>query len=536
MNAPNTSEATYWKERYSSLLAELEQSKGNSQQTETVLFRVIARVCAAVIGLDDAMDEPLTQVREIAKSGLLTDKARGELETLADSLHRQSRSSKVRSRHAGLNAETIFHFLQSYMETDGERLALEGVRENLDKGAFSDEAGLFSAIEKQLENIVAARSNATPKKEVQGVRAGLLNRLFGRSEGRSEAKVELDQIRRNLLALMSAIDIPLQLQVQGNFLRDRLGKEVDALQLLSLFEEVLEFLLRIKTRAQDEQQSLETFLSDLNSALLELGRRALGMQAVNRESERSSVNFHATFGQHVENLRTNSLQATDLGQLKRVLGDHLETITAYLSKEREVQAERNQDARVQIEQLSGRLQELEIEANELKTKLRIEHSMAMRDALTGLPNRAAYDEYIGQEIARWKRFHQPFCLLVWDIDFFKSVNDRFGHKAGDKALVVIAETLSSSIRETDFVGRFGGEEFIMVLSGTDRDDALKVANEIRGKVENCGFNSQGKPVNITISCGITRFTDEDTLDEAFERADRALYQAKREGRNRCIFN
>jgi diguanylate cyclase len=124
--------------------------------------------------------------------------------------------------------------------------------------------------------------------------------------------------------------------------------------------------------------------------------------------------------------------------------------------------------------------------------------------------------------------------MVWDIDFFKSINDRFGHKAGDKALVVIAETLQSSIRETDFVGRFGGEEFIMVLSGTDQEDGLKVADEIRGKVESCGFNSQGKPVNITISCGITQYLETDTLDEAFERADRALYQAKHDGRNRCV--
>lgn len=534
MNGPNTSEATYWKERYSSLLAELEQSKGNSQETETVLFRVIARVCAAVTGLDTSIDPPLEQVREIAKTGILTEKSRVELDGLADSLYRQSRDSKARNRHSGLNAEAIFHFLQAYMDDDSERVALKSIQDRLTNGDFSDESALFNAIEKQLETIVATR--ASQKRESQGIRPGLLNRLFGRSSGRSEAKLELDQIRRNLLALLCAVDVPLPLQTQANHLQDRLNKDLEALQLLTLFEEVLEFLVRIKTRNQDEQHSLENFLSDLNTALLELGRRALGMQALNRESERSSVNFHATFGKHVESLRTNSLRATDVGQLKQVLGEHLETITAYLSKEREIQSERNEEARVQIEQLSGRLQELEIEANELKTRLRIEHSMAMRDALTGLPNRAAYDEYIGQEIARWKRFHQPFCLLVWDIDFFKSINDRFGHKAGDKALVVIAETLSSSIRETDFVGRFGGEEFIMVLSGTDHEDALKVANEIRTKVESCGFNSQGKPVNITISCGVTQFIDEDTLDEVFERADKALYQAKHEGRNRCVLN
>jgi diguanylate cyclase len=196
--------------------------------------------------------------------------------------------------------------------------------------------------------------------------------------------------------------------------------------------------------------------------------------------------------------------------------------------------EHAQQARREVDQLTGRLHELEFETGELRSKLRIEHALAMRDALTGLPNRAAYEEFITREVARCRRFDQPFSLLVWDIDFFKSINDRFGHKAGDKALMVIAELLASSIRETDFAGRFGGEEFVMVLSGTRCEEGLKVAEGIRRKVETCGFNSQGKPVHITISCGIAEFAGDDTIDDAFERADRALYQAKGEGRNRCV--
>jgi diguanylate cyclase len=532
MSASNNSESTYWKERYSSLVAELEQNKECSQETEAVLFRIINRVCSAVIGLDGTLDDALESLREMAKAGILTDKTRSELEGLADALLHRTRDTQTRNRHSGLNAEAIFTFLYSYMDEESERQSLGAIQEKLKKGEFPDESSLFNAIEHQLEAIVTVR--VSQNREPKGIRPGLLNRLFGRSDRRQEGKLEMEHIRKNLLALLGAVEIPLPLQAQANHLQERLQRQPEALQLLALFEEVLELLVRIKTRTHDEQQSLETFLSDLNTALLELGRRALGMQAINRETERSSANFHATFGQHVEKLRSSSLGATDVGQLKRVLNDQLESISSYLAKEREAQFERNQEARVQIEQLSGRLQELEIEANELRTKLRIEHSMAMRDALTGLPNRTAYDEYIAQEIARWKRFHQPFCLMVWDIDFFKSINDRFGHKAGDKALVVIAETLQSSIRETDFVGRFGGEEFIMVLSGTDQEDGLKVADEIRGKVESCGFNSQGKPVNITISCGITQYLETDTLDEAFERADRALYQAKHDGRNRCV--
>jgi diguanylate cyclase len=125
-------------------------------------------------------------------------------------------------------------------------------------------------------------------------------------------------------------------------------------------------------------------------------------------------------------------------------------------------------------------------------------------------------------------------LVIWDIDHFKSINDRFGHRAGDRALTTIAHILSSFIRETDFVGRFGGEEFVMILAGADANSALKVAEHIRLKVEGAEFSFNGKTVKITISCGVTFYQAEDTPEQAFERADQALYQAKRQGRNRCI--
>jgi diguanylate cyclase len=124
-------------------------------------------------------------------------------------------------------------------------------------------------------------------------------------------------------------------------------------------------------------------------------------------------------------------------------------------------------------------------------------------------------------------------LLVWDVDDFKSINDRFGHQAGDKALRVIAQSLKARLRETDFIARFGGEEFVCLLCGAQDEEAFSVAEEMRLSVESSAFHSQGKPVRVTISCGIASFRQGDSLDNVFSRADRALYQAKRKGKNRC---
>jgi diguanylate cyclase len=120
-----------------------------------------------------------------------------------------------------------------------------------------------------------------------------------------------------------------------------------------------------------------------------------------------------------------------------------------------------------------------------------------------------------------------------DVDHFKIINDTFGHKAGDKVLLLIARQLSVHSRETDFISRFGGEEFTMLLPNTNKESALILANQLRTTIEKTGFNSNGNAVVVTISCGIAEFFVGDDDETVFERADKALYQAKQHGRNQC---
>jgi diguanylate cyclase len=181
-----------------------------------------------------------------------------------------------------------------------------------------------------------------------------------------------------------------------------------------------------------------------------------------------------------------------------------------------------------------RVERLESEARNLHDKLRDEQRLAMVDALTQIPNRLAYDQRLGEEFKRWQRFGQPTCIATWDIDFFKKINDAYGHRAGDKVLRIVAECLAGRVRDTDFVARYGGEEFVMILTGTTADAALKVTDEIRESVAKLGFHFRGVPVSVSVSCGITAFRDGDSADDAFDRADKALYKAKGEGRNRCV--
>jgi diguanylate cyclase len=235
----------------------------------------------------------------------------------------------------------------------------------------------------------------------------------------------------------------------------------------------------------------------------------------------------------VGELGSHVAQATDLHQLRDAVSQRLSQIKQSIDSYLEEEMAWHQQAEESEKVLRKRLAQLELESSELRSRMVEAHYMALLDTVTGLPNRLAYEERVEQEMARWKRFDNPLTLLIWDVDDFKSINDRFGHQAGDKALRVIAQSLKARLRETDFIARFGGEEFVCLLCGAQDKEALNVAEDMRHSVESNAFHSQGRPVPVTISCGVASFQVGDTLDDVFSRADRALYQAKKNGKNRC---
>jgi diguanylate cyclase (GGDEF)-like protein len=155
--------------------------------------------------------------------------------------------------------------------------------------------------------------------------------------------------------------------------------------------------------------------------------------------------------------------------------------------------------------------------------------LSREDYLTGLDNRRRSTEVLENEIRRATRYKTTFSLILADIDHFKSVNDRLGHQAGDRVLASIASNIRATVRATDRVGRWGGEEFIIISPETDIGGGAALAEKIRTKLEWTDF---GKIGHRTASFGVTAFRDGDNMESVTARADDALYAAKQGGRNR----
>jgi len=174
-----------------------------------------------------------------------------------------------------------------------------------------------------------------------------------------------------------------------------------------------------------------------------------------------------------------------------------------------------------------------VQVRERETQRRIER-LAHFDTVTGLPNRALLSDRLGQEAARSRRNGRPFAVLLFDLDGFKSVNDTWGHAAGDRVLAIVAERTRQCVRSSDTVGRLGGDEFLAILPETTLDGALGVADKLREALR-APYDLDKARASLSASVGVSLFPEHGTDPEMLQqRADAALYAAKREGKNRTV--
>jgi diguanylate cyclase (GGDEF)-like protein len=203
-----------------------------------------------------------------------------------------------------------------------------------------------------------------------------------------------------------------------------------------------------------------------------------------------------------------------------------------LRPEEEIHYLREHNKRL-VERLEQKVQRLE-DISEANRRLA---DISLTDELTGLPNRRYLNRRLREELAMAKRFKNPLSCIMVDLDHFKKVNDSLGHQTGDQVLQAIAKALSTDKREYDVVGRYGGEEFLVLLPQVNLSDALTVAERLRKYVEGSDLATQTKrPIRMTISLGVATFNGEGSVGEEdlIRRADEALYRAKAEGRNRSV--
>ena len=354
--------------------------------------------------------------------------------------------------------------------------------------------------------------------------------------GKPDAAVKPDrrtQVDTAIVSMLDRLALLPELKPALAELHER-GSGLTSDELADGLDRVARLIGEQRTRLQREKGEIEDLLRQIDARLEEVSTYLAGEAAEQQSAQDSTQQLNLLVLDEVHDLHTDVQRAVDLTELRGRVRVRLEAIHTHLEdfRRREEQRFANQSERTG--RLRVRIAELERESRNLQRSLEEEQRLATIDSLTGIPNRAAYDERIEHEYLRWQSTGVETSILAWDIDRFKAVNDAYGHRAGDKVLRVVAQHLARHVRGTDFVARYGGEEFVMILVGTTSAQALVAADKIRTGIGRIGFHFRNKPVTVTASCGIASFRADDTPDSIFDRADRALYRAKDAGRNCCM--
>jgi len=226
-----------------------------------------------------------------------------------------------------------------------------------------------------------------------------------------------------------------------------------------------------------------------------------------------------------------ALVSENIKNLKNAVFNKIENINKGIDKKREQDVLQLKETEKTLEQMGKRINGIKKEAEEIKKRAEEIELQSLYDKLTGLYNRKAYDQKIVESIANHTRYNVPSSLMFCDIDFFKKINDTFGHKVGDLALKKLASLLKEKLRVNDFISRYGGEEFAVILPHTSLNDAQKAAEGLRSYIDKALFSYNNKTISLKISIGISSFKKDDNAETVMERADSALYLAKKAGRN-----
>ncbi len=336
-------------------------------------------------------------------------------------------------------------------------------------------------------------------------------------------------IEGTLLGLLEDLSLPERHRPQAEAMRDRLQNGLNWYELLPILDDLAVLMLAITDSGQHE---FEVYLKQLNERLESFQSNLQAASAGHADNRSAAREMDTQIREQVDGLQSSMQDAEDLEGLKHVLENHLEGLLGTMDQHQKQRDEREQEVAARLQGLAERVASMEREAQGYREHLEEQRQKALVDPLTGLPNRAAWSERLEHEIAQWQQHGNSLLLAMLDLDHFKRINDNYGHLAGDKVLKIIASVLRKRLRGTDFMARFGGEEFVLLVPNTPLAAGARLAETLRAAIEACPFHFKGERVTITVSMGMTAFRAGEHSDLVLKRADQALYRAKNAGRNR----
>jgi len=523
-----------WKEKYLSSLEELEIKEQQWQDSEKNLRALITHLTNAADTSSLKLNQQLSVLRDAINKGVAANKLKKAIDEVADSI---LGLDALRENKKKESKNLLIDLINKIKPAGKIESKLSKISGKISKTSTTKE---ISPLINDLAKLLVNGLSIAEKNKEKRFLSSLINKKEKdvRAETSSQitiSKVELDleNVIENLISLLEKMVLPPDLQVEANLIKRQLSQSADENVFLSSLDKTVGITSDILKRIKQEKKEIEEFLKQLTDRLHELDK---DIRETARIRELTHLHgMEMTDGMKVEmnTMEEGINNINNLDELKTSIQSRVIMLRNHVDSFILKEGEKNKEAVSVIEQLKKQVKEMESEAEELKEQIEKERRQTLRDVLTEIPNRLAYDERLSLELANYRRRQAPFVLVVWDIDFFKKVNDKYGHAAGDQVLKLVASILNKNMRETDFIARYGGEEFVSILPGTDLKGAQLLTDKLRELIATSNFHFREEAVKVTVSCGFAEIKNAEQGEAIFVRADNALYKAKENGRNNC---
>jgi diguanylate cyclase len=536
--------ARRWRDKYLNLLDEHEKLKTSTEDRSDQLRRGLLMVSLLAEGQAGNVDSALGNLRETMKgNGLRLNHSMDELEKVVRHFENQNEAQ------ASLLTDELNAVADKLLQCPLPKELLKKIREVRKSTAkdLSTWAGYISQLKAWSDILSAvatlegyderAKSSAWWQrwlKPQEKVEEPALAEEIAADESTAKQEPGFSHIATDVADtlgnLLSHLVIPERLETRLTALQERLNSGLNWYELVPLLEDTSQFLLDCLGSGQEE---FERFLQSLDQRLQAIQLMVSDANTGQSDREKARHGLESMVREQIADIRSVVNGLGDLGELGSSIRDHLTLIVQAMEHYQKCEIAREQRLAEQLQVMQTRLNEMETEASQARQIIEDQKSRATQDHLTGLPNRGAYQVRLDEELSRRSRMGGTLSIIIADVDYFKRINDDYGHLAGDKVLQLLASTLRKNLRTMDFIARYGGEEFVILLPETNAQEAMSVAEKLRSKIEACPFNFRSERLVITMSFGVSEFHTLEASETVFDRADKALYKAKKEGRNQC---
>lgn len=339
-------------------------------------------------------------------------------------------------------------------------------------------------------------------------------------------KIE-EKIAVILTEMLASVEVADCVREKFEQSKQRISDGLNWYEMVATLEDIRDLFQQAMYEANSE---FETYLATVDIALADVKRLIPNQLTQKRNQKSLTSDIKQRLEQQSSTLVERINQTADLDSLKQSVATHVSELSQQLKDLDALSGSMVEDLE-NTELLQRKIQELEDNQRVLQKALSEQRYRALHDVLTGLPNRDFYNQWIYEKYAAWRDASVGLVICICDVDNFKAFNDTYGHQAGDRVLKLIGKLLASVKKQENFVGRFGGEEFVIAMSAQAKNQCEALVEKVRVKLASTSFRFQEKPVTITASFGLTEFKSGDSIETALKRADDALYKAKADGRN-----